>query len=54
MVGRTYVLLSIVKRQAGDVDGQRRTQKGPPGTVFVKYFRNMHWTAGAFAKIPWA
>jgi len=43
MVGRTYALLSIVERQNGDVAGQSRTQKGPPGTVLVKYFRNVHW-----------
>jgi len=43
MVGRTCALLSIVKRQTGDVAGQRRTQKGPPGTVLVEYSRNVHW-----------
>jgi len=43
MVGRTCALLFIVKRQAGDVAGQHRTQKGPPGTVLVKYSRNVHW-----------
>ena len=43
MVGRTCALLSIVKRRTGDVAGQRRTQKGPPGTVFVKYSHNVHW-----------
>jgi len=43
MVGRTCALLSVVKRQAGDVAGQRRTQKGPPGTVLVKYSRNVDW-----------
>jgi len=43
MVGRTCALGSMVKRQSGDVAGQRRTQKGPPGTVLVKYSRNVHW-----------
>jgi len=43
MVGWTCALLSIVTRHAGDVPGQRRTQKGPPGTVLVKYSRNVHW-----------
>jgi len=37
MVGRTYALLSIVKRQTGDTAGRHRTQKGPLGTVLVKY-----------------
>jgi len=43
MVGRTCALLFVVKRQAGDVAGQRRMQKGPPGTAMVKYSRNVHW-----------
>jgi len=43
MVGRTCALLSTDKRQDGHVDGQRRTQKGPPGTVLDKYSRNVHW-----------
>jgi len=43
MVGRTCALLFIVMRQDGDVAGQRRTQKGPPGTVLTKYSRNVLW-----------
>jgi len=43
LVERTCALLSVLKRQAGDVTGQRRTQKGPPGTVLVKNSRNVHW-----------
>ena len=48
MVGRTCALLSIVKRQAGDVAGQRRTQKGPPGTVSINYCRSVTWKRQLF------
>jgi len=59
MVGRTCTLLSVVKRQAADVAAQRRTQKGPSGTVWVKYSRNVHWKrqlilqrAGVYSIVP--
>jgi len=42
MVGWTCALHSIVNGPAGDVARQRRTQKGPPGTVLVKYSRSLH------------